>query len=38
MYVTSDVKLWWRTWNSDDEGAGRPKIDTWEKMHKEMRD
>ncbi|XP_047261297.1 uncharacterized protein LOC124894815 [Capsicum annuum] len=38
VYLTGDAKLWWRTQNADDESAGRPKIDTWDKLKKEMRD
>ncbi|KAH0669920.1 hypothetical protein KY289_024413 [Solanum tuberosum] len=38
MYLTGDAKLWWRTRNADDVSAGRPRIDTWNKLMKEMRD
>ena len=38
MYLAGDAKLWWRTRNADDESANRPKIDTWDKLKKEMRD
>ncbi|XP_075111336.1 uncharacterized protein LOC142181743 [Nicotiana tabacum] len=38
MYLTGDAKLWWRTRMADDESAGRPKIDTWNKIRKEMKD
>ncbi|PHU30536.1 hypothetical protein BC332_02629 [Capsicum chinense] len=38
MYLIGDAKLWWCTRNADDESTGRPKIDTWNKLKKEMRD
>ncbi|XP_070013049.1 uncharacterized protein [Nicotiana sylvestris] len=38
MYLTEDAKLWWRTCMADDESASRPKIDTWEKLRKKMKD
>ena len=38
MYLTGDAKLWWRTQNVDDVSAGLPRIDTWDKLIKEMRD
>ncbi|XP_015084310.1 uncharacterized protein LOC107027747 [Solanum pennellii] len=38
MYLSGDAKLWWRTRNADDVSAGRPRIDTWDKLIKEMRD
>lgn len=38
MYLTGDAKLCWRTRNADNGSVGRPKIDTWVKMRKEMRD
>ncbi|XP_075096160.1 uncharacterized protein LOC142174269 [Nicotiana tabacum] len=38
MYLTGDAKLRWRTRMFDDQSAGRPKIDTWEKLRKEMKD
>ena len=38
MYLSGDAKLWWRTCNVDDVSAGRPRIDTWDKLIKEMRD
>ena len=38
MYLTGDAKLWWRTRNADDVSAVRPRIDTWDKVIKEMRD
>ena len=38
MYLSGDAKLWWRTRLTDDANAGRPKIDSWEKLRKEMKD
>ena len=38
MYLTGDVKLWWRTRTSDDAAAGRPKIERWEILKKELKD
>ncbi|XP_069152660.1 uncharacterized protein [Solanum lycopersicum] len=38
MYLSGDAKLWWRTRNVDDVSAGRPRIYTWDKLIKEMRD
>ena len=38
MYLTGDAKLWWRNRNADDVSAGRPKIDKWDKLIKEMCD
>ena len=38
MYLTGDAKLWWRTRNADDVSAGRTRIDTWDKLMKEMCD
>ena len=38
MYLTSDAKLWWRTRTSDDAAAGRPKIESWEILKKELKD
>ena len=37
MYLTGDAKLWWRTLNVDDVSIGRPRIDTWDKLIKEVR-
>ncbi|KAH0716607.1 hypothetical protein KY290_012888 [Solanum tuberosum] len=37
-YMTCDAKLWGKTRNADDESVGRPKIDNWTKLKKEMRD
>ncbi|MDV3181204.1 MAG: hypothetical protein Q8830_03250, partial [Candidatus Phytoplasma australasiaticum] len=38
MYLNGDAKLWWRTRDADDVSAGRPRIDSWAKLRKEMRD
>ncbi|MCF8701937.1 hypothetical protein L3054_11180 [Corynebacterium sp. MC-10] len=38
IYLHGDAKLWWRTRDSDDVSAGRPRIDSWSKLRKEMRD
>ncbi|XP_025887488.1 uncharacterized protein [Solanum lycopersicum] len=37
MYLTGDAKIWWRTRNEDDVSVGCPRIDTWDKLIKEMR-
>ena len=34
MYLSGDAKLWWRTRNAEDVSAGRPRIDTWDKLIK----
>ena len=38
MYLTGDAKLWWRTRTSDDVATGRPKIERWEILKKELKD
>ncbi|XP_009779304.2 uncharacterized protein [Nicotiana sylvestris] len=38
MYLVDDAKLWWRTRVADDVSAGRPKIDSWEGLKKELKD
>ena len=38
MYLSSDAKLWWQTRSSDDAAAGRPKIEMWEILKKELKD
>ncbi|KAG6480490.1 hypothetical protein ZIOFF_063990 [Zingiber officinale] len=38
MYLIGDAKLWWRTRMVDDANAGRQKIDTWDRLKKEMKD
>ena len=38
MYLTCNAKLWWRTRSSDNAAAGRPKIERWEILKKELKD
>ncbi|KAI9177286.1 hypothetical protein LWI28_013276 [Acer negundo] len=38
MYLGRDAKLWWRTRLMDDLSAGKPKIETWESLKKELKD
>ncbi|KAG6478499.1 hypothetical protein ZIOFF_061942 [Zingiber officinale] len=38
MYLIGNAKLWWRTRMVDDANAGRQKIDTWDRLKKEMKD
>jgi hypothetical protein len=38
MYLTGDAKLWWRTQMKDAASAGRPSIETWKELRKELRD
>ena len=38
MYLTCDAKLWWWTRTSDDAAIGRPKIERWEILKKELKD
>ena len=38
MYLSGDAKLWWRTRTNDDVAIGRPWINTWEMLKKELRD
>ena len=38
MYLIGDAKLWWRTRSSDDVAAGRPKIEIWKILKKELKD
>ena len=38
MYLQGDAKLWWRTRMEDDASAGRPKIETWDVLKKEVED
>ncbi|KAK4384538.1 hypothetical protein Sango_3051000 [Sesamum angolense] len=38
MYLTGDVKLWWRTCLSDDASSNRDKIETWAVLKKELKD
>ncbi|TXG47935.1 hypothetical protein EZV62_027229 [Acer yangbiense] len=38
MYLSGDVKLWWRTRMADDLSAGRPSIVVWESLKKKLKD
>ena len=38
LYLTGDAKLWWRTISSDNVATGRPKIERWEILKKELKD
>ena len=38
MYLSGDAKLWWRTRREDDASAGRPLIETWDALKKELKD
>ena len=38
MYLSGDAKLWWRTRIKDDLSAGRPKIEYWERLKKELKE
>lgn len=38
MYLNGDAKLWWRTRLEDGANAGRPPIDVWKDLKKELRD
>ncbi|XP_059668777.1 uncharacterized protein LOC132313854 [Cornus florida] len=38
MYLSGDAKLWWRTRTEDDASAGRPRIEVWETLKKELKD
>ena len=38
MYLIGDAKLWWRTRTSDNAAAGRPKIESWVILKKELKD
>ena len=37
MYLVGDAKLWWRTRSEGDASAGRPIIETWENLKKELK-
>ena len=37
-YLTGNAKLWWRTKSSNDTTVGRPKIEMWEILKKELKD
>ena len=38
MYLSGDAKLWWRTQMGDDAESGRPQIDTWETLKRELKE
>ena len=38
IYLSGDAKLWWGTRSSNDVAAGRPKIEMWEILKKELKD
>ena len=38
MYLSGDAKLWWRTRIKDDLNAGRPKIETWDRLKQELKE
>ncbi|XP_044510183.1 uncharacterized protein LOC123228802 [Mangifera indica] len=38
MYLAGDAKLWWRTRMEDDASAGRPKIESWEVLKRELKE
>ncbi|KAI9168920.1 hypothetical protein LWI28_003980 [Acer negundo] len=38
MYLGGDEKLWWRTRLTNDLSVGRPKIETWKVLKKELKD
>ena len=38
MDLTGDTKLWWRTRTKDDLSAGRPKIETWDRLKQELKE
>ena len=38
MYLFGDAKLWWRTRSSDDAAVGRPKIEMFDILKKELKD
>lgn len=38
MYLSGDAKLWWRTRLEDAANAGKPSIETWKELQKELRD
>lgn len=37
MYLDGDAKLWWRTRVQEDTSAGRPVIDSWAVLKKELK-
>ena len=38
MYLSGYARLWWQIKSSDDVGVGRPKIEMWEILKKELKD
>lgn len=38
MYLSDDAKLWWRTRVNDTMSSGRPPVETWEDLKKELKD
>lgn len=38
MYLSGDANLWWHTRMEDDVSTGRPQIETWETLKKELKD
>ena len=38
MYLFREAKLWWHTRTSDVATIGRPRINTWEILKKELKD
>ena len=38
MYLSGDAKLWWRTRMGDNAESGRPQIDTWETLKRELKE
>jgi hypothetical protein len=38
MYLSGDAKLWWRTRIKEDLNAGRPRIDTWDRLKQELKE
>jgi hypothetical protein len=37
MYLSNDAKLWWRTRLEDGTNAGKPSIETWSELQKELK-
>ncbi|XP_031131542.1 uncharacterized protein LOC116032935 [Ipomoea triloba] len=37
MYLSGDAKLWWRSRVADDASAGREKIESWDRLKKELK-
>ena len=38
MFLVGDAKLWWRTRMDDVESTGRPRIETWAVLKKELKE